>query len=217
MSLQQEGLQNNQCCKTLISQSCAKPTQNLHNKQNSIRRVEIQIQRKQEELERLKKEEKALQLGTSIHQLRPRQLQLLSAQLHQLNVLLDTAPLPVRDIAQRIQERLRRDILVRLGEGAPFLLVGIVGPNNAGKSTLFSQLSGTQASLPDFRGGFTQHLIGACHPSLKARLAGTTVLDRFDVRDGAPTVDAPPHALGRAPALPGGPRARLSRRATGPW
>jgi len=119
----------------------------------------------------------------------------LSALLHQLHALLDDAPAPAQAAAERIRERLVRDLLVRLGGDPSFLVVGIVGPNNAGKSTLFTQLSGTRASPPDFRGGFTQHLIGAAHPQLLDRLAGTAVLERFDVRLGAPVEDAPPHAL----------------------
>lgn len=119
----------------------------------------------------------------------------LSAQLHQLLAVLDSAPQPAQPAAERIRDRLRRDLLVRLGAEPSFLVVGIVGPNNAGKSTLFTQLSGTRASPPDFRGGFTQHLIGAAHPTLLDRLSGTAVLERFEVHLGAPTGGAPAHAL----------------------
>lgn len=119
----------------------------------------------------------------------------LSSTLHRVSALLDAAPPAAGDAAARIRERLSRDLLIRLGREASFLLVGIVGPNNAGKSTLFTQLSGTQASPPDFRGGFTQHLVGVAHPALLERLSGTAVLERFAVRPGAPVDGAPPHAL----------------------
>src|SRR4051794_1582599 len=38
------------------------------------------------------------------------------------------------DTARRLTERLRRDLLPRLGGDAPLLLVAIAGPNNVGKS-----------------------------------------------------------------------------------
>lgn len=119
----------------------------------------------------------------------------LSTQLHQLSALLDAAPPAAGDAAARIRDRLSRDLLIRLGQEASFLLVGIVGPNNAGKSTLFTQLSSTRVSPPDFRGGFTRHLVGVAHPSLLERLSGTAVLERFAVRPGPPTDGEPPHAL----------------------
>ncbi|MFT4976355.1 MAG: hypothetical protein ACI8S6_002252 [Myxococcota bacterium] len=128
----------------------------------------------------------------------------LSDQLLKLRALLDRAPASAADAVERIRARLSRDLLVRLGEEPSFLIVGIVGPNNAGKSTLFTQLSGTQASPPDFRGGFTQNLIGAGHPALLERLAGTAVLERFDVRLSGPSPGAPPQALflSLSPAVP---------------
>lgn len=104
--------------------------------------------------------------------------------LRELDALLaELEPPPgVVEAADRCAERLRRDLLVRMGGDSPVLVVGIVGPNNAGKSTLFTSLAGEGVSPPSPHGGYTRSLVGVAHPSLVARMEGTGLLSRFDVR-----------------------------------
>ncbi len=72
------------------------------------------------------------------------------------------------DTARRLQERLRRDLLPRLGDaGAPLLLVAIAGPNNVGKSTLFNALVGASLSPARPEGGLTKQCLAATHPDTR--------------------------------------------------
>jgi hypothetical protein len=81
--------------------------------------------------------------------------------------------------AARALDRLERDLLPRTADGAPYLVAGIVGPNNAGKSALFNALTGTVLSPSIPTGGATRRLVGAAHPDLLARLAAEPTLSRF--------------------------------------
>jgi hypothetical protein len=72
---------------------------------------------------------------------------------------------PDADAARRLAERLRRDLLPRLGSAdAPLLLVAIAGPNNVGKSTLFNALVGAALSPARPEGGLTKQCLAAAHP-----------------------------------------------------
>lgn len=95
-----------------------------------------------------------------------------------------------------ILDRLDRDLLPRTAGGHDHLVVGIVGPNNAGKSALFNGLvagltsPGEPApepispSLPV--GGATRRLVGVAHPVLRAALEGEATLSQFLMRGVTP-------------------------------
>jgi hypothetical protein len=119
-----------------------------------------------------------------------------------------TADLPAalrrtRDALARVRERfpsaalaydlLERDLLPRSAGGDAYLIVGIVGPNNAGKSALFNSLVGRKLSPSVPTGGATRRLVGAAHPSLLAKLRAEPTLARFRLRPfGSETAtDAP--------------------------
>jgi hypothetical protein len=92
-------------------------------------------------------------------------------------------PLRQSDAAgARALDRLERDLLPRTADGAPYVVAGIVGPNNAGKSALFNALIGTPLSPSVPTGGATRRLVGAAHPDLLARLAQEPTLARFRLR-----------------------------------
>jgi hypothetical protein len=92
------------------------------------------------------------------------------------------APLAKGVAAARALDRLERDLLPRAAEGSPYLVAGIVGPNNAGKSALFNALVGAPLSPSVPTGGATRRLIGATHPDLLARLQNEPTLARFRLR-----------------------------------
>jgi len=79
-------------------------------------------------------------------------------------------------------DRLERDLLPRTADGAPYVIAGIVGPNNAGKSALFNALVGYTLSPSVPTGGATRRLIGAAHPDLLTRLTREPTLARFRLR-----------------------------------
>ena len=81
----------------------------------------------------------------------------------------------------RARDRLERDLLPRTAGDTPYLVVGIVGPNNAGKSALFNSLCGRALSPSVATGGATRRLVGAAHPELLARLDAEPTLSRFPV------------------------------------
>ncbi len=96
------------------------------------------------------------------------------------------APLRAQqEAAARACDRLERDLLPRTAGGATYLVAGIVGPNNAGKSALFNALVGTHLSPSVPTGGATRRLVGAAHPQLLARLAAEPTLTRFRLRSNA--------------------------------
>jgi hypothetical protein len=83
--------------------------------------------------------------------------------------------------AARALDVLERDLLPRSAGGDLSLVVGIVGPNNAGKSALFNALVGRNLSPSLPAGGATRRLVGAAHPTLLARLCAEPTLARFQV------------------------------------
>jgi len=84
--------------------------------------------------------------------------------------------------ARRALDQLERDLLPRNAGGDVYLVAGIVGPNNAGKSALFNALVGRDLSPSVPTGGATRRLIGAAHSDLAARLIDEPSLARFRIR-----------------------------------
>ena len=128
-----------------------------------------------------------------------------------------------RDLLAPLRERmpsaaqgvdlLERDLLPRSAGGDAYLVVGIVGPNNAGKSALFNALVGRSLSPSLPTGGATRRLVGAATPALLERLRAEPTLARFRLQPfPADAADAPlqpsddPAALliAAEPALPEG-------------
>jgi hypothetical protein len=68
--------------------------------------------------------------------------------------------------AQRLRDRITRDLLPRLAGPHPTLIVGIAGPNNVGKSSLFNSLVGAPLSPSRPEGGLTKQCFAAAHPTL---------------------------------------------------
>lgn len=87
-----------------------------------------------------------------------------------------------------VQSRLERDLLPRTAGGHEHLVVGIVGPNNAGKSSLFNALVAGEGAAPvtvspaEPTGGATRRLVGALAPNLRAALEAEPTMQRFDLR-----------------------------------
>lgn len=91
----------------------------------------------------------------------------------------------------RLVERLQRDLLPRTAGSHEHLVVGIVGPNNAGKSLLFNSLVGRPLSPSEPQGGATRRLVGAAHPELFAALAAEPSLAQFPLTCLHETPDGP--------------------------
>lgn len=92
-------------------------------------------------------------------------------------------PLAARvEAARRALDLLERDLLPRTAGGDAYIVAGIVGPNNAGKSALFNALLGSALSPSLPAGGATRRLVGAAHPRLLERLAAEPTLARFRLR-----------------------------------
>jgi len=81
----------------------------------------------------------------------------------------------------RARDRLTRDLLPRTVDGSPYLVVGIVGPNNSGKSALFNGLVGADLSPSLPTGGATKRLFGAASSNLLERMDADPSLERFSV------------------------------------
>lgn len=88
--------------------------------------------------------------------------------------------------ARRALDRLQRDLLPRTVSGTTYVVAGIVGPNNSGKSALFNALAGADLSPSLPTGGATRRLVGAAGPELARRLAADASLERFAVRPAGP-------------------------------
>lgn len=85
---------------------------------------------------------------------------------------------------RRLKDRVHRDLLPRLQLGdatAPALLVGIAGPNNVGKSSLFNALAGAQLSPARAEGGLTKQCLAACHPALLDEKLRGWLSQRYEV------------------------------------
>ncbi len=87
------------------------------------------------------------------------------------------------DAAHSALDLLERDLLPRSAGGDPYVVVGIVGPNNAGKSALFNALIGRNFSPSMPTGGATRRLVGALHPELLSKLQSEPTLSRFRLRE----------------------------------
>ncbi len=106
------------------------------------------------------------------------------------------------EVARRVQERLRRDLLPRLGGGdTPLLLVAIAGPNNVGKSTLFNTLVGAPLSPARPEGGLTKQCLAAAHPETWAGSLREVLTRRYDIVLVAPGDSAPVDQAGPAGRL----------------
>jgi hypothetical protein len=81
----------------------------------------------------------------------------------------------------RARERIRRDLLPRAEGASSCVVIGLVGPNNAGKSSLFAGLVGESLSPVSPTGGFTRVLVGAARPDTIAT-SSAELERRFDVR-----------------------------------
>lgn len=100
----------------------------------------------------------------------------------------DALPAPERfpdaedaETARRLSERIRRDLLPRLGTDAPLLLVAIAGPNNVGKSTLFNALVGATLSPARPEGGLTKQCLAAAHPDTWTGELKDFLARRYDI------------------------------------
>ena len=95
---------------------------------------------------------------------------------------------PGGEAAAAVRSRLERDLLPRTAGGHEHLVVGIVGPNNAGKSSLFNALVAGEGAAPrvlspaEPTGGATRRLVGALSPALRAALEAEPTMRRFDLR-----------------------------------
>jgi len=96
---------------------------------------------------------------------------------------------------------LERDLLPRSAGGDAYLVAGIVGPNNSGKSALFNALVGRALSPSVPTGGATRRLVGAVHPILLGQLRAEPTLARFRLRPfGADLAPDTPLQPGADPA-----------------
>lgn len=83
----------------------------------------------------------------------------------------------------RLERRIQRDLLPRLGAAHPGLLVAIAGPNNAGKSTAFNALVGAPLSPARAVGGLTRQPLAIAHPSFLTPEVRAVLERRFDLRE----------------------------------
>ncbi|MFT5040564.1 MAG: hypothetical protein ACI8TX_001530 [Hyphomicrobiaceae bacterium] len=93
------------------------------------------------------------------------------------------APADAAPLLERVRSRITRDLLPRLESEPDFAVVGIVGPNNSGKSTLFSAIAaetGSALSPSSPTGGFTRVLVGAVNPKVEDTVR-RGLSERFDV------------------------------------
>jgi hypothetical protein len=105
------------------------------------------------------------------------------------------APGDVHHPLVRARQRLDRDLLPRTAGSHQHLVVGIVGPNNAGKSSLFNTLVGRKLSPATPTGGATSRLLAAAHPDLLALLSAEPTLAQFPLRTVQPGPEGVAEAL----------------------
>ena len=86
--------------------------------------------------------------------------------------------------AKRATRILSRDLVPRTIGEEPCLVVGIVGPNNAGKSALFNHLVGKELSASKPQGGLTRRLFGAAQKDVLQLLTNAPSLQRFPMTLG---------------------------------
>ncbi|MCR4317848.1 MAG: dynamin family protein [Planctomycetes bacterium] len=89
--------------------------------------------------------------------------------------------------AYKLRKRIASDVLIRLGGDSALVVVAIIGPNNSGKSTLFSKTTGTNFSPSSAEGGYTRRLTGVVSPRLYEELKRDesrrgAFFERFSVR-----------------------------------
>lgn len=109
-----------------------------------------------------------------------------------------------RESLRRLKDRVTRDLLPRLALGderAPALVVGIAGPNNVGKSSLFNALAGSHVSPARAEGGLTKQCLAVCHPSMFDARLRSYLSQRYEV------IEVPTGEL--APVDQPGPPGRL--------
>jgi hypothetical protein len=94
-------------------------------------------------------------------------------------------------VRRRLRERIRRDLLPRLSGDHATLLLGIAGPNNVGKSTLFNAFLGRHLSPARAEGGLTKQCLAAAHPSLWDGPMRELIGRRYDVVRVERAEDAP--------------------------
>jgi hypothetical protein len=94
-------------------------------------------------------------------------------------------------LARRLGERIRRDLLPRLGAEAPLLLAAIAGPNNVGKSTLFNALAGRTHSPAHPEGGLTKQCLAVAHPDTASGAGLQALTYRYSVV-AVPPGETPP-------------------------
>jgi hypothetical protein len=133
---------------------------------------------------------------------------MLASQLHHLRRLVDGDDTA---LAQRIADRLDRDLVPRTRLSDDWLVVAIVGPNNAGKSALFNGLVGEDLSPSLPTGAATRRLVAAAEPALAEELVadgagGRFVIVPWHARDQAlASAERPEELLLRAAAtMPSG-------------
>lgn len=134
----------------------------------------------------------------------PDRLRRLRELLERLPASPEEARLRSNEFAVRAADRLDRDLLPRTAGAHAHLVVGIVGPNNAGKSSLFNALVGRPLSPSTPTGGATCHLLAAAHPELRDRLVAEPTLAQFPLR----RVEPSPQGVAQA-IQPGGDPADL--------
>lgn len=112
-------------------------------------------------------------------------------------------PTAAREALAAARERLERDLLPRASGPRPQLVVGIVGPNNAGKSTLFNALCQRELSASSPRGGATRRLVGAAREPGDNSAFVVEPWDGADATAALAAVDDPARLLlAAAPGLP---------------
>ncbi len=125
---------------------------------------------------------------------------------------LDSLPRAIDSPAAiRARSLLDRDLLPRTIGNSPYLVAGIIGPANSGKSALFNYLAQATLSPSRAEGGLTKSLLGIAHSDLIATLEQAPELRRFpinQVSEGEAALEFPNSpdelALMNHPGMPNG-------------